>query len=137
MVCCSPWGCEESDMTLGLHKSNICSLIHYLSFKSQIFFWKINNGMAEQEMNESMLIYLFFKQPSQLKSTFPGSAVVNNLPDNEAGVRDVGLISGLRRSPGTSSGSPLQSSCLENPMDRGSWWATVHRVAKTHTRLKK
>ena len=93
--------------------------------------------MAEQEMNESMLISLFFQQPSQLKSTFPGSAVVNNLPDNEAGVRDVGLISGLRRSPGTSSGSPLQSSCLENPMDRGAWRATVHEVAQTLTQLKR
>ena len=120
MVCCSPWGYEELDMTLGLHKSNICSLIHYLPFKSQTFFWKINNGMAEQKVNESMLIALSFQQPSQLKSTFPGSAVVNNLPANAAGVRDVGLISGLRRSPGTGSGSPLQS-CLENAIDRGAW----------------
>ena len=41
------------------------------------------------------------------------------------------------RSPRWGNGNPLQSSCLENPMDRGAWWATVHRVAKTHTRLKK
>ena len=41
------------------------------------------------------------------------------------------------RSSRWGNGNPLQSSCLENPMDRGAWWATVHRVAKTHTRLKK
>ena len=76
--------------------------------------------MAEQKVNESMLIALSFQQPSQRKSTFPGGAVVNNLPANAAGVRDVGLISGLRRSPGTGSGSPFQS-CLENPIDRGAW----------------
>ena len=43
---------------------------------------------------------------------------------------DVGLIPGSARSPGEGNGNPLQYSCLENPMDRGAWWATVHRVAK-------
>ena len=45
-------------------------------------------------------------------------------------------ISGLGRFPGGGNGSPLQYSCLENPMDRGAWQATVHRVAKSRTRLK-
>ena len=49
---------------------------------------------------------------------------------------DLGLISGLGRSPGTGHGNPLQYSCLENPMDRGAWRATVHGVAKSQTRLK-
>ena len=44
---------------------------------------------------------------------------------------DLGLIPGLGRSPGEGNGNPLQYSCLENPMDRGAWWATVHRVART------
>ena len=48
---------------------------------------------------------------------------------------DPGLIPGLGRSPGEGNGNPLQYSCLENPMDRGAWWATVHRVAKSRTRL--
>ena len=39
---------------------------------------------------------------------------------------DLGLIPGLGRSPGGGHGNPLQNSCLENPMDRGAWWATVH-----------
>ena len=47
-----------------------------------------------------------------------------------------GLIPGLGRSPGGGHGSPLQYSCLVNPMDRGAWWATVHRVAKSWTWLK-
>ena len=56
--------------------------------------------------------------------------VVKNLPD-VGDVKDVGLIPGLARSPGGGHGNPLQYSCLENPMDRGAWWATVHRGAKS------
>ena len=48
---------------------------------------------------------------------------------------DLGSIPGLGRSPGEGNGNPLQYSCLENPMDRGAWWATVHRVIKSHTQL--
>ena len=48
---------------------------------------------------------------------------------------DLGLIPGLGRSPGEGNGNPLQYSCLENPMDRKAWWATVHGVAKSRTRL--
>ena len=54
-------------------------------------------------------------------------------PANAGDIRDVGLIPGSGRSPGGGHGNPLQYSCLENPMDRGAWWATVHRVAKSHT----
>ena len=43
---------------------------------------------------------------------------------------------GLGRSPGGGNGNPLQYSCLKNPMDRGAWWATVHRVSKSQTQLK-
>ena len=53
-----------------------------------------------------------------------------------AGVaRDVDSIPGLGRSHGGEHGNPLQYSCLENPMDRGVWWATVHGVTKSQTRL--
>ena len=48
---------------------------------------------------------------------------------------DLGSIPGLGRSPGGRHGNPLQYSCLENPMDRGAWWAAVHGVAKSQTRL--
>ena len=48
---------------------------------------------------------------------------------------DLGLIPGLERSPGGGHVNPLQYSCLESPIDRGAWWATVHGVAKSQTRL--
>ena len=61
--------------------------------------------------------------------------VVENPPANARGdLGDVSLIPG--QSPGEGNGSPLQCCCLENPMDRGAWWATVHRVAKSWTQLK-
>ena len=62
--------------------------------------------------------------------------VVKNPPANAGGIRDVGLILGLGRSPGGEHANPLQYSCLENPMDREAWWATVLRVAKSQTQLK-
>ena len=58
---------------------------------------------------------------------FPSASVVKNLPANPG---DMGLISGSGKSPGEGNGNPLQYSCLENPMDRGAWQATVHDVAK-------
>ena len=59
--------------------------------------------------------------------------VVKNLPASAGDARDTGLIPGSRSSPGGRCGSPLQGSCLENPMDRGAWWATVHGVSKSWT----
>ena len=62
--------------------------------------------------------------------------VVENPAFNVGDVRDVGSIPGLRRSPERRQGNPLPYSCLENPMDRGAWRATVHRVAKSRIQLK-
>ena len=62
--------------------------------------------------------------------------VVKNPPANAGNVRDAGLIPGWGRSPGEGYGNSLQCSWLENPMDRGTWWATVHRVAKSWIQLK-
>ena len=60
--------------------------------------------------------------------------VIKNLPANAGDRRDVGSIPGLGRSPeGGGHGNPLQSSCLENPMDGGAWWATVPGVAQSRT----
>ena len=58
---------------------------------------------------------------------------VKNPPTNAGDVRDTGSIPGLGRSPGGGCGNPLQYFCLENPMDRGDWWATVHGVAESDT----
>ena len=63
---------------------------------------------------------------------FPGGSEVKA---PVCSVGDLGSIPGLGRFPGEGNGNPLQYSCLENPMDRGAWWAIVHGVAKSRTRL--
>ena len=67
---------------------------------------------------------------------FPGGPVIKNLPANAGDTGDESSIPGLGRSPGGGHGHPLQYSCLEDPTDRGAWWATVHRVTKSRTQLK-
>ena len=62
---------------------------------------------------------------------FPGGA--SGKEDDAGDTRDVGSSPGSGRSPGEGHGNPLQYSCLENPMNRGAWWATVHGVAKSVT----
>ena len=61
--------------------------------------------------------------------------VVKNPPAEAGDVRDAGSILGLGRFPGEANRCPLQYSCLRNPMDRGTWQATVHGVAKSRTQL--
>ena len=56
--------------------------------------------------------------------------VINNVPTNAEGVRDMSSIPGSGRSPAGGHGNPLQYFCLENPMDREAWWATAHRVTE-------
>ena len=58
---------------------------------------------------------------------FPSGSVVKNLPANAG---DTVSIPESGRSPGGGKSNPLQDTCLENPMDRGAWWATFHRVTK-------
>ena len=59
--------------------------------------------------------------------------MVKNLPASAGDIRDMGLIPRSGRSPGEGHGNPLQYSFLENFIDRGAWWAIVHRVAKSQT----
>ena len=59
--------------------------------------------------------------------------VVKNSPANTGDIRDVDLIPGVGRFPGGGHGNPLQYSCLENPIDRGAWWAAVHGVTQSQT----
>ena len=63
---------------------------------------------------------------------FPG---VSEVKASACNVGYLGLIPGSGRSPGEGNGNPLQYSCLENPMNGGAWWATVHGVTKSQTRL--
>ena len=61
------------------------------------------------------------------RSSFPGGSVIKNPPAN---AEDVGSVPELGRSLGERNGNPLCFSCLENPMDKGAWWATVHWVTR-------
>ena len=60
-------------------------------------------------------------------------ALVVKNPASAGDIRDMGLIPGSGRSPGGEHGNPLLYSCLENSMDRGTWWSTVHGVTKSQT----
>ena len=75
--------------------------------------------------------YGFFKICIVVALGFPGGSVVKNLLVHAGNKGDVGSIPGLGISPGGININPFQYSCLENPMNRGTWWATVNGVAKS------
>ena len=76
-------------------------------------------------------VSLDFLPPGICIGGFLDGSVVKNLPANAGDIKDTGSIPGLGRSPGGENCYPLQYSCLENPMDRGVWQATVHGAAKS------
>ena len=84
-----------------------------------------------------MILYMVLTNNSPLKKYIRVASqvapVVKNPPANEGEVRDGDSIPGLERSHRGGHGNQLQYSCLENPMDRGAWQATGHRVAKSQT----
>ena len=102
--------CPPSFFQSHFPEATICKL---LSFVFWGFFSRIFNSILEHCI---------------LTWGFPGGSVIKNLCAN---VRDVGSIPGSGSSPGEGNGNPLQYLCLENPMDRGAWWATVREVAKS------
>ena len=95
------------------------------------------------------LVFFFFKNgllssnPSQLTSLSLHPREVLGFPCGSPGKQsthnagDLGLVLGLGRSPGEGKGYPVQYSSLENSMDRGAWWATVHGITKSRTQLKR
>ena len=100
-------------------ESSFCSLLH-LRWRSSLFMKSPKVFMRTQWTRASQV-----------------TLVVKNPPSNAGDLRDVGLIPGSGRFPGGGRGSPLQCSCLGNPMGRSAWQATVHRVAKSQTWLKR
>ena len=78
------------------------------------------------------MIWKTEKSRTNRSKDFPGGS---DGKESACNVGDQGLIPGSRRSSGEGHGNPLQYSCLQNSMGRGAWWAAVHRVAKTQTRL--
>ena len=75
----------------------------------------------------------FVMFPEQSSQGFPGGSISK---ESACSAGDQGLIPGSGRSPGEGNGKPLQYSCLESPMDKGAWWAILHGVAKSQTRLR-
>ena len=108
----------------------MCTSVH----KIQQVFTKRQSCLKDLSFSPELDCYCFtYGNPwaSQV------ALVVKNPPANEGDVRDVGSVPGLQRSPGGGHGNPLQYSYLEDPIDRGVWWAIVHGVAKIWTRLKR
>ena len=82
------------------------------------------------------VFFFFFKRTSSKAcNLIQGFPVNSDDKDSDCKAEDPGAIPGSERSPGEGNGYPLQYSCLENSTDRGAWRATVHRVAKSQTRL--
>ena len=110
--------CAPLPSTVSHHLStSVCAL---LVFKSEI----------QQKLY--IFLVLILGCISSLFISLCGGSVVKASVCNAG---DLGSIPGLGRSPGEGNGNPLQYSCLENPMGGGAWWATVHGVAKSQTRL--
>ena len=107
----------------------------WLLFVSYLFDFSMNSFLRSFIFPVDSSFFMFSVIPSfpkYLHLLMPGGS---DGKESACNVRDLGSIPGLGRSPGEGHGNPLQYSCLENPMDRGAWWATVPGVAKSLTRL--
>ena len=119
---------EKVGLKLNIQKTKIMASGKYMGKQwkqCQTIFWgsKITaDGDCSNEIKRRLL----------LGKGFPGGPEVKASTCNAG---DLGSIPGSGRSPGEGNGNPLHYSCLENPMDGGDLWATVHRVAKSRTRL--
>ena len=78
--------------------------------------------------------FLIYEIPMSQEG-FPAGTSVKNPLANLGDTRDMDSIPGLGRYPGEGNGTPLQYSCLKTPMDRGTWWVTIHGVTKSRTQL--
>ena len=100
-----------------------------------------NNSVNKQNNRHTLIefptreLHIILSAPDLKKLLwgFPGGTVVKNPPANAGDTGDVGLNPGQERSPGGGHSSPLQYSCLKNPMDRRAWWARVLGVTKSQT----
>ena len=96
-------------------------------------------GSCIHEILQARILEWFaisFSRQIDITCMFNMALVIKNPPANAGDIREVGSIPESGRSAKEGKGNPLQYSCLENPMDRGVWWAAVHEVAQSRTRLK-
>ena len=105
----------KSLVLISLHIFSACSLLQGFQFTCMLGLLKLSRS--------SQMLFAF----SFFSLGVPGGSVAENPP---ASAGDASLIPGLGRFPGEGNGDPHQYSCLENPMDKEAWWATVHRVSK-------
>ena len=127
----------ESISIFNVHINAILSLVFFIPFSLNNFFqnlliflqWKIHLSLTLQDY----MLHI---------SDCPGITVASPVPCSSDGKEsacnagDPGLITGLGKCPREENGNPFQYSCLENHIDRWSWWATVHRITKSPIRLK-
>ena len=114
------------------HKvTNIFTVLRFILDKN--YSWPLNSTSLNYA---SLLIHRFFfhKYYSTIRA-FQVALVLKNLSASARDTRDTGSIPGLGRSPGEGNGNALQYSCLENSIDRGAWWAAVHRATEGWTWL--
>ena len=97
--------------------------------------YEIFTGLMEVNRNEIRQFFRFLSVLSTEHGTWVGFPGGSEVEASACNAGDLGSIPGSGRSSGDGNGHPLQYSCLENPMDRGAWQATVHGVAKSRTRL--
>ena len=105
-------------------------LVTFLMFRSE--YLHLIAYQTGSDVHAPLLVSLGTNEPGLSQMAL----VVKNLPASAGDIRDAGLIPWLGRSLGGGHGNLLQYSCLENPMDRGAWRATVHGVTNSQTRLK-
>jgi len=105
------------------------------SILSPLTQWPIPNYPKAISSNFPKIIYVANKWSCVLQRVSQVALVVKNWPANAGDARNMGWIPGWGRSPGEGNGNPLQYSCLENPMDRGARWATVHGVPNSQRQL--
>ena len=116
------------------------SSLQLWTFISLLFLLAESKIKEVGKLRQAGCPHLIIKFLLYVRWGFPGSTSgkkkKKNLPTNAGDKRDADSISGSGSSPGEGHGKPLQYSCLENPMDRGTWRATVHRVPQSWTGLK-
>ena len=101
-----------------------------------IDFSSVNGAQSIFEKWLLLSVLLWIWSSLRIQLGFPGGSVGKESTCDAGDMEDMGSIPALGKSLGRGHGNPLQDPALENPMDRGAWWASVHRVAKSQTWLK-
>ena len=103
-----------------------------------VTLWEKFNTHSIPPKHLTLFKFIFRSSEKDIKdsiSPFGGFPCVSDGKESACSAGDLGLIPGLGRPPGEGNSNPLQDSCLENPMSRGAWQATVHRVTQSWTQL--